>query len=254
MWCRQHLESIANVWNSSSTPSSPSGLSPVVNEAFPAGFYAISTFLDTVTTNCTANAATWSCYPYETYAQSASGALATFNWVIAQSSSGYNISSTRNPFALSFTNTSLTLMDPGSENEHYTFSVLLDKYVVPSSTITSDGSMAGCFFNNTQLVANLYTNRASSYPANSNSSATATSSATASTTASSEQGLITSETFHPWPFAVDVIQSVPGGAGIPDCYHVDHGNIGIRVAPAFLPQPSHDSCACAYKNYAPSKV
>ncbi|PBP19341.1 hypothetical protein BUE80_DR009946 [Diplocarpon rosae] len=85
---------------------------------------SIDTYLSTITTNFTSNPATWRCYPYFTYAQSPSQATATFDWIITpveSSNNNYTISSTDNYFSLVFSNTSLSLMNAGADDEHYFF-------------------------------------------------------------------------------------------------------------------------------------
>lgn len=232
-------------WRESSTPSA-TDVSPVASEPFPAGFYSISTFLDSVNTSCTSNPVTWTCYPYVTYAQSQSAASATFNWVIAQSGSGYMISTTSDPFAISFMNVSLTLVDSGSSNERYTFALPSAKYVIPSSIITNDGTMAGCYFNNTHIEGSLYTKKLNTYPSN----LTTTTSTPPATTTAATNGLITSETFQSWPYAIEFVQSAAGGFNVPDCYHVVNGNIGAGVNYGFTTQSSRHICDCSYRNYA----
>jgi len=54
-----------------------------------------------------------------------------------------------------------------------------------------------------------------------------------------------------WPYAVEVIQSVGGGANVPACYEVHDGNLGARVTDGLVPQPSGQNCNCIYKNYDP---
>ncbi|MCJ1245969.1 hypothetical protein MMC30_003173 [Trapelia coarctata] len=208
----------------SSTPTGP----------FPIGTYALNTFLDAVSTGCTSNAATWRCYPYTTYAGSPSGALAVFSWVISGSPGHYLISSTNNPFAINFVNASLNLVDANTPTERYTFTIPINKVVVPSTSITADNTMAACQFNNAQFQANLYTRMANTYPSNSSSPSSDPISGV-----------------EPWPYAVEVIQSIGGGANVPACYKVHDGNFGARVTGGLVPQPSGQNCNCTYKNFDP---
>ncbi|MCJ1404319.1 hypothetical protein MMC11_007544 [Xylographa trunciseda] len=215
----------------SSTPTSSPSSDP--SGPFPIGSYSLNTFLDSVSTNCTSNSATWRCYPYATYADSPSLALATFNWIISPSENGLTISSTDNPFAINFADVPLTMTDNGTENERYFFSVPNNKVVIPSTSITTDNSMASCQYNNTQLQASLFTHTASSYPPNSSVST----------------GSSTVDSFRPWPFAVQVSQSIGGGVDVPACFEVTNGTLGAPVTNGLVAQPSQDFCSCVYKNY-----
>lgn len=225
-----------------SAPSSSSASSST--GAFPIGSYSLNTFLDTVSTNCTSNSATWRCYPYTTYSSSPTAALATFNWIItasATSSGNYTISSTDNPFAINFVNASLRLLDANAATERYHFQIPINKLVVPSAAITSDNQMATCFFNGTIFEANLYTKIANTYPPASSSNT----SAAASPSSSAGGG------FGSWPHAVEVTQTIGGGIGVPDCFEVMDGNLGARISQGLTAQVAGDMCSCAYKNYDP---
>lgn len=225
-----------------SAPSSSSILSST--GPFPIGSYSLSTFLDTVSTNCTSNSATWRCYPYTTYSSSPAAALATFDWIItgsATSSGNYTISSTDNPFAIDFVNASLRLLDANAATERYHFQVSVNKPVVPSAALTSKNQMATCLFNGTIFEANLYTKIPKTYPPVSASSAAAA--ASPSSTAGSA--------FGPWPYAVEVMQTIGGGKGVPDCYEVVNGNPGAQITQGLTDQAAGDMCSCGYKNYDP---
>ena len=172
--------------------------------------------------------------------------MATFNWIITNSSSmggNYTISSTDNPFAINFTNASLALVDAGSSTERYTFSIPINKSVVPSPAITSE--MATCYFNNTNFEASLYTRLAKSYPENSSSVSTSSSPSSNATVGDGSAG-----GFEAWPYAVEVTQSIGGGTGVPDCYITVNGNIGERIS-SLNPEASADLCSCEYKNWSP---
>ncbi|MCJ1322719.1 hypothetical protein MMC15_008069 [Xylographa vitiligo] len=215
----------------SSTPTSSPTPDPI--RPFPIGSYSLNTFLDSVSTNCTSNSATWRCYPYATYADSPSLAVATFNWIIEASRNGLTISSTDNPFAINFADVSLTVADKGTENERYIFSVPNNKVVIPSASITTDNSMASCQFNDTQLQASLFTKIPSSYPSNSSVS---------------NAGNV-SGGFQSWPFAIQVSQIISGGINIPACFEVKNGNIGAPITNGIDIKSSRDICSCVYKNY-----
>ena len=114
-----HSAAAATTTNGAPNPTATASLSSSATPSnFPLGNYSMVTFLDTVQTNCTANAATWTCYPYTIYNTSPSKSVATFNWVITSPSSGkYQISSTDNPFSIEFKNTDLDLLDQGKSTE-----------------------------------------------------------------------------------------------------------------------------------------
>lgn len=220
------LLSSNNVNSSSQTPPPPSS-------TFPAGSYSISTFLSTISTACAANPSTWRCYPYTTYNDSATGSLTTFNWIITstdRSNANFLISSTDNPFALSFANASLTLVDSGSSSEAYTFTVpTLQKVVIPTEALTPDGMTDTCYFNNTVFTAKLYTKMPKTYPA-------------AGTGASG----IKEVDGQGWPYAMSAQQTISAGTGVPDCYKSVDGADGDHVGLAAL---GSGQCACAYQNY-----
>ena len=235
-------------------PPSPASSSPVAvpNGPFPVGSYTLTTFLDTVSTNCTSNAATWRCYPYSTYSQSQTGAMATFNWVItatdpkSSSPGNYSISSTNNPFALNFSNVPMQLLDLGLSSERYTFFVPMDKNVIPSTAITNDNSLATCYFNNATFRANLFTKMSKTYPLSSSASST-----TATPSPSAGDGTSASQGFQPWPYAVRVEEFIGGGNDVPSCYKVVNGNIGDRINNGISPKGAENVCSCLYKNYVP---
>lgn len=203
------------------------------NNSFPAGSYTFTTFLDTVQSDCTSNSATWQCYPYTTYNQSASGAKATFNWIITQtdlSDASYVVSSSDNPFALIFDNATLTLVDAGLPTEAYTFQVAMDKQVIPTAALTNDNSAAVCNYNDTTFSAMLYTQMGATYPSG-----------------ASNQANVTSGPFQSWPNAVSVQQVISGGVNVPICYRTKNGNQGDKID--VKTEPAQSSCRCAYQNF-----
>ena len=204
--------------------------------AFPAGSYSLVTFLSTVATSCTSNPSTWTCYPYTTYNQSTAGSMTTFNWIITPSSSSssssspsYVISSTQNPFSITFTNATLTLTNPNTSTEAYTFSIPLDKIDIPTTALTPDDSASECMFNTTTFTAHLYTKRPKVYPGDSVSNST------------------TGAPYQDWPYAVDVMQSIEGGGEVPACYKTVNGGLGDRINLATEPETSQ--CSCTWMNY-----
>lgn len=218
------------------TNGSPPNPSPVnaARPAFPAGSYSFTTFLDSISTACTPNSATWQCYPYETYNESSSGSEAVFNWDIlpSDSSSGgtsqYLISSSNNPFALTFTNATLSLINQGTVNEAYSFSVPMQKIVVPTVALTSDDATTECYYNHTMFEATLYTRKAKTYPAGSPKSS--------------------GQLYGPWPYAVQIEEIINAGPNVPECYKVINGVKGDKVNIGIVPS-ARNFCACLYQNY-----
>ncbi|KAK3695291.1 hypothetical protein B0T22DRAFT_438302 [Podospora appendiculata] len=209
-------------------------------DLFPAGSYTFTTALTNVSTNCTrGNPSAWRCYPYSTYDPSApSLAAAAFSWVITPATLySYVISSSDNPFAPSFANVSLTLLDGNQYTERFTFRFPMAKAVVPA-TATATGPGPGpavCWFNSTVVSATIWTRMRASYPA----SITGVPSPTNA-----------SYTFAPWPFAVEVKQSQEAGEDVPDCRDasgraVDSGGGGGGGGGG----TGSGECACWYSNY-----
>ncbi|PVI03228.1 hypothetical protein DM02DRAFT_612450 [Periconia macrospinosa] len=215
---------------SSSSPSSPSSASSSLPPNFPLGSYSLVTFLDTVQTNCTASAATWSCYPYTTYYTNVAKSAATFNWIISGSPNAYKISSTQNPFGISFKNADLALLDAGKDTERYRFQISQTKVVAPRSNITEDNAATSCDFDNTNLQAYLYTKMAKSWP-------------------DTDKGDPSGEpSFTTWPFAVRVEQAVGGGENVPSCHKQKDGQSQGDKIP-LKAQDAGALCSCLYKNW-----
>jgi hypothetical protein len=160
----------------------------------------------------------------------------TFNWIISNTSAASGasellISSSSNPFAISFSNATLTLLDAGSANDHYAFSVQLDKYVQPPMSLDSSDSLDGCWFRGTTLSAALYTKKKPDSSVN-------------ATAAAVQTGWLS------WPNAVEVNQTINGGNNVPACFQIEaNGNQGPQVTNGLSPQPQSDSCGCFYRNY-----
>ncbi|KAJ4358054.1 uncharacterized protein N0V89_002633 [Didymosphaeria variabile] len=218
----------------SGTPTSESSDSPTSTSSsiaqpseFPLGTYSLVTFLDTVQTNCTSNPMTWTCAPYTTYYTSNSKSLATFNWIISGSKGAYKISSTDNPFSLSFKNANLELLDEGKEQERYRFQIDQTKTVSPSTNLTSDNAAVECdFVGNLQGV--MYTKMAKEYP--------------------SDQDPDPDTSHTTWPYAVRVEQTAAGGEGVPNCYKTtSSGQKGDTVS--LEAEDATTMCSCLYKNW-----
>ena len=228
---------------SSKPAPSPSASSSPQTGPFPAGSYTFTTFLSTVSTNCTSNPSSWNCQPSVTYSTDPSGSEAQFNWIISTtnstpiSSPNFTISSTNNPFSIDFTNTSLILMDAGQDTERYSFTTTVPKIVYPTTSLSIK-----CFYNQTQFSGNLYTKKPKTAPSG---AAAASSTSTASAAAS------TGDAFAEWNFAVEATQSIGGGVDVPDCYQYNNGQTGARVTQGYEERDAGQFCSCAYKNDNP---
>ncbi|KAH7321381.1 hypothetical protein B0I35DRAFT_408336 [Stachybotrys elegans] len=124
------------------------------NPRFPVGSYAFNTTLQRTVSDCTSNPSTWRCYPYE------HGESASFFWIITQGNPGsFNISSSDNPFAPSFSNVTLEILDGNEPTERLVFSFSMEKTVVPGGGITPSNRAAQCTFDDTTFEATLWTRR-----------------------------------------------------------------------------------------------
>ena len=233
---------------SPSTTSPPSNTDQAQPAAFPMGSFSFVTALYTVSTSCTSNSATWSCWPYTTYNTSATQSMATFNWVLSNTSSMYatnstgpstsadgipanvSISTTDNPFGVSFTNHSVTYINSGSFHQ-YKFNFTLPKSVVPSTTITSDNSQSLCFYNQTSFSATLWLSAGENVPSVAINSSTTTGGYAA------------------WPYAVLVEQISSGGSEVPDCYETTNGVVGKSIPVESTANTTNGLCECVYQNY-----
>lgn len=220
-------------------------------QAFPLGGYSIVTSLRTAATDCTSNPATWRCYPYSTYdASNPDQSMATFNWVISNTSATYatksiestadegipanlSISSTDNPLSINFDKTPLTYISSSSNSSspRYTFSFTMSKAVFPNAVITTDNSQAECFFNQTQFTGTLYLSADKTYPPDGSSGPGSSGNSTQ------------------WPFAVEVVQSSDGGHDVPSCYEYANGQIWSSITAGLEPQPADAQCQCGYQNF-----
>ncbi|EME46356.1 hypothetical protein DOTSEDRAFT_70376 [Dothistroma septosporum NZE10] len=216
---------------------------------FPLGEYSMTTALKQVTTNCTTNAATWACYPYNVFsASNPTQSRAIFNWILTNSSSDYatintastpdsgvpanlTISSTDNPLAITFENRPLTYISPSSNlsSARYTFDFAMQKAVIPSTSITSDNSLSQCFFNQTTFTGTLYLSAGRTYPDAGSSNITSG--------------------FQQWPYAIEISQTSSGGMDIPACYQYTNGVVGARTTSDLTPQAADAQCSCGYRNF-----
>ncbi|KAK5678660.1 hypothetical protein LTS10_009104 [Elasticomyces elasticus] len=206
--------------------SQPAGTTPDVGQVeqqFPLGEYSFITALHAVETN------------------------STFNWIVSNTSATYatnetsgdapsnlTISSTNNPFSITFSNQSLVYM-PGSSNNastaRYDFSFTQQKSVIPSSSILSSGAAAICYYNATTFTGTLYLDVTSTFPGADVADATGIGGYT------------------PWPYAVEITQTSGGGDGVPDCYQSVNGGVGQRILTATTPEPEDSECRCEYRNF-----
>jgi len=220
-------------------------------QQLPLGQYSFVTSLRAQQTNCTANPATWRCYPYTVLDPSNpstdTASQSTFNWIIRNSSAIYatketpstpsagipanlTLSSTNNPFALTFTNQSLTYhsSDGNASSPMLTFAFTLPKTVVPTSAIASDNAVTQCFFNSTILSGRIYL--------------------AASSEAASTEPVADAGSPEQWPYGVEILQSSVGGKGTPDCYKTANGGLGERVTEGLEPMAEGEECRCEYSN------
>lgn len=236
--------------NSTATTQPQDTSTPI--QLFPIGQYSFLTTLRAQQTNCTSNPATWRCYPYTVFdssdSSSAQSSQSTFDWIVCNTSAIYatntttspsnvpanlTISSTNNPFALSFTAQGMTYIDsddddPNTGPPKLTFSFTLPKIVVPTAALTADNAATQCYFNNTVLSGTLYL---------------------AETSGSSLSNTTDAGSYETWPYAVEIVQSSKGGQGTPECFEVVNGVVGDRVVQGLEPRGEEDECRCEYRNY-----
>jgi hypothetical protein len=165
------LKRMHNAKNKNSSESDSNFNAPETLTTFPTGTYTFTTYLLSLTTDCTSNPSTWRCYPYTLYADSPTTSIATLTWIISGTNTSdtgpqYTISSSPNPFALPFSNANLTLANKGTQNEYWGFETVMQKVVIPNEAITSDGSAARCYYNQSVVSAKLYTKKQTTLPGN----------------------------------------------------------------------------------------
>ncbi|KAI9718830.1 MAG: hypothetical protein M1828_006519 [Chrysothrix sp. TS-e1954] len=212
------------------------------NQVFPVGTWSIPTYLTNTTTGCTSNSLTWNCAPYNDYTPSSPQAsFTTFDWAINSTSSppsndSLTVSSTSNPFYLTFKPSKLTLMDAGTPSERFAFNFSLPRSVIPRGSISADGATTLCYFNDTVISGSLYTRKAADLLASSSSS-------------SSSLGISGQQTQKQWPAAAYITQSADGGSGVPDCYPASNGMVsGPRITQGLQPVSESRQCMCVYEN------
>lgn len=212
--------------------SATSTLTPTaVPAGFPAGTYSFVTFLDTVTTDCTANTDTWTCAPYTDYYSDPQKALTVLNWEVSGSKNDFKISSKgQDPtFGISFQNQRLELIDAGKDTERYHFQISRTKTVNMTGAIGEEQGDFQCDYGATNMQGFLYTRMQRTYP---------------------DETIAVGNIGSPaWPFAFRVEQIVAGGQDVPSCKKTS----GESVSSGLKAQDASTLCSCLYKNWTPAK-
>ncbi|KAI4674130.1 uncharacterized protein J4E84_010830 [Alternaria hordeiaustralica] len=203
-----------------STPSA-------VPSNFPVGSWSFVLFLDTVTTDCTSDADTWTCPPNTNYYDDQQKALTILNWDISGSAGSWKISSGKqdDTFDTTFQNEDLELLDAGKDTERYRFQITRSK------TVNMTGSLGGkrgdfeCDYGATNMQGILYTKMQQTYPDD-----------------TIAVGKVANKA---WPYAVKIEQSVAGGQGVPACTSSSGDDVRLK------PQIESTLCSCFYKNFTP---
>ncbi|KAJ4988875.1 hypothetical protein SVAN01_05682 [Stagonosporopsis vannaccii] len=216
--------------DTSSTPN-PTLTSSAVPSGFPVGAYSLVTFLDTVSTDCTSNNATWTCAPFTDYYSDPQKALAVINWEITGSSGSYKISSKdRSDLYMTFQNAPLDLLDKGKDTERYRFQISRTKTVNMTGTIGNSRGNFECDYGATNLQAYLYTKMQRTYP--------------------DDTIMVPNTPNTVWPYAVRVEQAVGGGENVPSCTK----SSGERISTGIRAQDAGNLCSCLYKNWTPERA
>lgn len=249
----RRLADVLRVRDEASDRSTTAGAStpPESAEPFPQGSYLFSTFLDTVSTGCVEDPRAFTCYPYQTYSESAAQSAFIFNWIIAAATdaaakSDFTISSSENPFALAFTDVPLRLVDEGKEAERYVFEIPADKVVVPTGPIGGETARLGCHYNDTSFEAQLFTKRPKRRPQSARFPASPSNSAASGRWRRRVKAKRAQ--YQPWPYAVQVEQTIRSGPGVPSCFKMvngeekDQANVDLGVA------EGAGTCRCLYRD------
>jgi hypothetical protein len=207
---------------------------PMSASLFPAGSYSFLTALTSMSTACSTNADAFRCYPYSLYSASSPDAgAAKFTWIITpQNSTNYVISAAPNPFATQFTNITMWMLDQGQSSERLTFNFTMALQSIPAvPLVTNSAATAVCWYNSTVMTATLWTRQRATYPAN---------------ITSVPAPVNATNTFEPWPYAVDIREVQDAGPGVPDCRSLAGqpiGNFEVQSA------SNADICSCSYANF-----
>ena len=202
---------------------------------FPLGSWTAGATLISAATACTSNPNTWRCYPYKI------GGATLFDLTIANTSEVYAPNSTvessaaggvpanltvtsLNPFAIPFTNQSLTYISSpdNATSARLTWTFEMAKSVMASASMGSNGATAKCLFRSAVFRGTLYLQ------------------------APRSQEPMQNGGDHEWPYAVEIRQSARGGDGVPECRESSGGG---TVGGDLVPQSSESECDCVYRNY-----
>lgn len=227
--------------------AAPVSNASAATQSFPLGQYGLAPALVEQQSDCTSNAATWSCYAYTAFASNPASSAAFFSWTLSNTSTVYptnsstkitdstgvpanvSITAANNPFGIEFEGQSITYINNASD-PRYTFSFTMSKQVFPGVALTDDNNQATtCFFNATVFSAVLYLSDSESSPKQNYSSPSVMSGLT------------------PWPYAVEVRQTSRGGRDVPACYYTTDRVVGARVLSGLTAQPESDTCLCEYR-------
>ncbi|CAG9986943.1 unnamed protein product [Clonostachys byssicola] len=188
---------------------------------YPVGSYSFESTLQNISTACTSRSSTWRCYPYS------QGSNATFFWSISRSGSSYNVSSSDNPFAPSFSNKTATLLDQGEPTERLSFAFDTSRTIIPSEPITPTNRAAKCTYSSTLFQATIWTRRSGGREL------------------SDIDDLLkrkAGKKFVAWPGDVQVLQMRPYKAGGPNCEDTD----GNKITDI---QGGYGDCSCEYSSF-----
>ena len=140
--------------------TNPGGNNNGGQSQFPAGIFKIMTNLRNVTTGCTNVSATWNCAPGagQTFWEAGVNSSAiTVVWKIRRTDEGgFTVSSADDPFALRFSNASLTLREAGTESEHWGFEAQVKKRVRPFKDVSDRNAAVECEYDRVTLRARLF--------------------------------------------------------------------------------------------------
>lgn len=206
-------------------------------KAFPEGTYRFETVLESISTDCTIQDSAYRCYPYSTYSEAPDASMAVFDWIIEaadRESNAYQISSTKNPFSIVFQNATMNLMETGTVEERFEFSVPLNMTVIPDRPLDPrNGNRASiCYYSGVIFSASIYTKKEKSWPKGS----------------STEAIVEENKTQNPrrWPYAATMKQAVKGKIDVPDCRDAvgnSMGEFGRKETTGAR------ECSCGYTNF-----
>ncbi|KAF2820538.1 hypothetical protein CC86DRAFT_387017 [Ophiobolus disseminans] len=213
-------------------PTPTASLAPsALPSGFPVGAYSFVTFLDTVRTDCTANAATWSCPPSTNYYSDPQKALTILNWAISGSPGSYMITSNGQDPTLGtmFQNEKLDLLDGGKDTERYFFQFSRAKAVNMTGSVGDQKGDFECDYSATTITGSLYTKMGKTYP---------------------KDTIAVGNAANPvWPYAARIEQSVGGGDNVPSCKKKS----GEKVTDGLKAQDAGTLCSCMYRNWTPPR-